>query len=472
VDFFDAAVIWNGICARAIVNGLPATMECLMPMDASRLKELSPALEKIASLLRPEEINLRQEFDEGSVFTPYLTAFLMILQRLRGNASLEAAVTELKENPAWANSHPTLATGELSSNSGAYSRARKRLKTQVAEDFADRVFQTLQSTAPPSWQGRRVFMVDGTTLSLTSSDVLRKAFPPASNQYGRSVWPILHCVVAHDLASGCALRPETGAMYGSKAAGEVSLALKLLPRIPPQSVLLADRNFGVFGFVHAAHQAGHDTVTRLTKSRFEALIRKARRIDPQQWELDWKPTAADRRTHPSLPADAQVKISIHAVPTQDAEGKDFTLWIATTLEVPGEALGEFYRLRQNVETDIRDVKVSLKMSQLRGRSAEMLSKELALGMVAYNLVVQIRRLAAARGDIQPRRLSFTGSWTLVNSLILRPRKKSLEAYVAQFEEVLRGCLQRKLPNRPGRKYPHEQLPRGRKFPDRKPIPLV
>lgn len=439
-----------------------------MRAEASRLEELSPALEKVASLLRPEEINCRQEFAAGSVFTPYLTAFLMVLQRLRGNATLEAAVAELKENPAWANFHPTLAAGRLSANSGGYSRARTRLNRQVAEDFADRVFQTLQSTAPPSWQGRRVWMVDGTTLSLTSSDALRQAFPPASNQYGQSVWPLLHCVVAHDLASGCALRPETGAMYGSKAEGEVRLALGLLPRIPPRSVLLADRNFGVFGFVHAAREAGHDTVTRLTQSRFDALVRKARPVAPGQWHLDWRPTAADRRTHPALPAEARVSIFLHAIPARNDKGQDFTLWIATTLEVAGAVLGEFYRLRQNVETDIRDVKVALKMSELRGRGPEMLAKELALGMVAYNLVVQIRRLAAAQGQVPPRKLSFTGSWTLVNSLILRPRTDSLEAYVAQFEEVLRGCLQRKLPHRPGRRYPHEQLPRGRKFPDRPP----
>lgn len=110
-----------------------------MLTDVSLLKECAPALEKIAGLLRPEEINLRQEFGEGCVFTPYLTAFLMILQRLQGNASLVDAVAELQQNPAWTQFHPRLAMGKLSSNSGAFSRARKRLKKQVAEDFADRV---------------------------------------------------------------------------------------------------------------------------------------------------------------------------------------------------------------------------------------------------------------------------------------------------------------------------------------------
>jgi hypothetical protein len=55
-------------------------------------------------------------------------------------------------------------------------------------------------------------------------------------------------VLAHELASGAALRPEVGAMYGPAADSEVALAVRLIPRIPAKSVLMADRNFGVFGF--------------------------------------------------------------------------------------------------------------------------------------------------------------------------------------------------------------------------------
>jgi hypothetical protein len=398
-----------------------------MHTDGS-VEGITPALAKLTELLRPEEINDRQEFGEHSVYTPYLTVFLMILQRLRGNASLEAAVAELLENPEWA-SHPRV--DKLSANSGAFSRARKRLQAGVAESFADRVFASFQATAAPCWLGRRVFMLDGTTLTLSSRDALRKAYPPASNQHGQSVWPILQSVVAHDLASGCALRPETGTMYGSKSEGEVALALQLLPRIPANCVLMADRNFGVFGFIYAAHAAGHDTVTRLTQSRFQSLVRKARRVGPQEWELDWQPTAADRRTHPQLPADAQVTLRLHAVEGHDYDGKEITLWIATTLHITDVQISDVYRQRQNVETDIRDVKVALKMRELRGQSADMVQKELALGMVAYNLVVQVRRLAAAQGGVAPRRLSVSGTWTLVQSLILHPRLESLEAYTAQ-----------------------------------------
>lgn len=52
-------------------------------------------------------------------------------------------------------------------------------------------------------------------------------------------------MLANDLDTGLMIRPEIGAMYGADADSELALALRLLPRIPAKSLLMADRNFGV-----------------------------------------------------------------------------------------------------------------------------------------------------------------------------------------------------------------------------------
>lgn len=70
-------------------------------------------------------------------------------------------------------------------------------------------------------------------------------------------------------------------MYGPEAESEIGLAQRTIPRIPTPSVLLADRNFGVYSFVYHAAQAGHDCITRLTEYRFRAMHKNAqpRRLD-------------------------------------------------------------------------------------------------------------------------------------------------------------------------------------------------
>ena len=161
-----------------------------------------------------------------------------------------------------------------------------------------------------------------------------------------------------------------------------------------------------------------------------------------------------------------MNVELHEVEVVTSDGEPLTLYIATTLLTSGQKLAQLYGLRVNVETDIRNVKVVLRMNELRGQSLHMLRKELALGMVAYNLVIQIRRLAAQQAGVPPRRLSFSGSWSLVKIILLDPVKWTTERSSQNFRFVLRGCAQRKVPNRPGRKYPRQVHRRSQKYPYR------
>jgi hypothetical protein len=404
------------------------------------------------------------------VYTPLVTVTLMILQRLRGNASLEQAVAE----GLGMGILPCVSQGgerTMSSNSGAFSRARARLEVEAAEQVCDRVFESLVAATPPSFAGRRVFSIDGTTFTLSSEEGLRTVYPPASNQHGESPWPIMLAAVAHELSSGCAMRPEIGAMYGPERISEIDLSIRLLPRIPAGSIVMADRDFGIFYFTHAVQTAELQLVARLTEKRFRALQRSAQKIAEGRWALVWKPSRWDRKHHPDLPADASLSVHLHEIDVLDAEKKPMKLWLVTTLtEVTADcqAWSELYRGRWRVENDIRDVKIALQMEDLRGRSDPMLRKELALGMAAYNLVVQVRRLAAKAANVEPRRLSFKGTWSLVLALLLTPNNWSLEEYSRRFEVLLRAVAQRKLPNRPNRHYSRAQLSWALKYPKRPP----
>lgn len=442
-----------------------------MAVEEISVAELEAALARFQTLLDREDIDARQEHPPTTIYTPWVVVWLMVYQRLHANASLHDAVGELFRLKEHLPPHRRITEDTLSSNTGSYSQARKRLDPDVAEAISDHVFQTLMEGSPVSWQERRVFILDGTTTALSSVDRLRQEFPPATNQHRQSPWPILHWAVAHELSSGCALRPEIGAKYGSQAVSEITLAIRLLSRLPPHSLVMADRNFGVFVFCYeAARRTGHEVVTRLTAARFRALVKKARPLEPGRWELLWKPSSAERKKYPELPADACLKVELHEVQVVTSAGTPLTLWLATTLLDSGPKLAELYGLRFHVETDIRNVKIVLHMDELRGQSREMIRKEVALGTVAYNLVVQIRRLAAKQAGVPPRKLSFSGSWSLVKILLLEPHNWTTEAFVKNFRLVLRGCAQRKIPNRPGRQYPRQTLRRSQKYPYRARTP--
>ncbi len=395
--------------------------------------------------------------------------WLLVYQRPHKNATLSDAVAHsLGEFPADARPDcKRCRDNTLSANTGGYRAARTNLPDRVLETAAARVFDALVGAYPPSRRDRRAFILDGTTLSLVATNPLTATFTPASNQHGRSHWPVMHVVVAHELASGLAAAPQYGARYGPHAASEVHPAKRLLAALPARSILRADRNFGVFGFAHAGASAGHDVVVRLTAARFRAPATKGTSVGDGRWSLTWAPTRSDRHPHPQLAADAVVRGWLHRVHVRD----DLTLWLLSTVDGTSAELAELYRQRADVETDIRNLRVGLDLDRMSGHDEAMVVKELWAALVTYNLTTQVRRLAAERLGVNPRRLSLAGVLSLVRVFASGWHAGRTEAECqARFDLLMRAAGQRKLPERKrGRSYPREVIPRRRKFPQRKRV---
>jgi hypothetical protein len=65
--------------------------------------------------------------------------------------------------------------------------------------------------------------------------------------------------------------------------------------------------------------------------------------------------------------------------------------------------------------DLRTLKTEMHMEMLRTKSPEMVRKEVAVHLLAYNLIRGIMAEAARIGEVKPRRLSFKGALHTVRS---------------------------------------------------------
>ncbi len=101
----------------------------------------------------------------------------------------------------------------------------------------------------------------------------------------------------------------------------------------------------------------------------------------------------------------------------DPSSQEPFLYFLTTLDLPPEALSALYRLRWNVETDLRSIKQTVRLQQLSSRSADLWGKELFLALAAYNLVRAVLCLAAEKAQVAPRRVNFTNVYTLVETFL-------------------------------------------------------
>jgi hypothetical protein len=430
--------------------------------------ELTSAVELLHRIIPEDDFPAYSlEVSPATVYTTLVTLWMLTLQRLGGGKSMTAIIKDvLTYNRDLLPDNKRVREDTLSERSGAYSEARKRLPIETVRAFAERVSQSLIDQSPAWFAGRRTFIVDGTTMTLSPTSNLRDAYPPATNQHGETVWPVMMLMVAHELQSGCALIPEFGAMYGPDNTSEARQATAIGRRIPTGSLVLADAGFGIFSVAHSMIRTGHDILFRLTKSRFKSLRRQAETIHQTahgvHYRLTWVPSPKDRKTNLDLPADASLEVYLHEVELDNGE----RLYLVTTLEVPSETAVEFYGHRYDVEHDIRDMKVSLGIENIRAKSDEMVRKELLCSVVAYNLVVQLRREAAKIAKVEPRRLSFTGVWTTMQAYLLQQPPCLASEWLERYERALRSAANAKLPNRSGRSYPrqaHPCRPKSTKF---------
>src|SRR5262249_32666042 len=152
-----------------------------------------------------------------------------------------------------------------------------------------------------------------------------------------------------------------------------------------------------------------------------------------RWRLNWRPSKAERRKHPELPEDAQLSGWLMAQEGEHPEQGELTLYLFSTEEMGNEQAAATYGRRWGVGRDIRDLKQTLLLWELQGRGEGMVGKEVAMAAVAFNLVNQTRRLAAGRAGVQPRRLSFKGTWSILKALGLGLCELDPSRWQAEFD---------------------------------------
>jgi Transposase DDE domain len=404
--------------------------------------------------------------------------WLMMWQRLHGAAPLEAAVLDLLQDlPAgfWPNPCKRVNDWQqsrkpVSGNTAAYNQARQKLPLSVVEQSCDRIFDQLvkRMTSASAPAPRRAYFLDGSSMRLAYSPAVAKDFPRASNQHGESHWPVMRVLVAHELQSGLAMRPEWGPMYGAHAVSEQQLLETSIGRLPAGATLIGDANFGVFSVAWTATQKGYPVLLRLTVQRAERLAGKAvqGRIDRH---VVWKASQNDRKAHPDLPADASVRGRLIVRQVKPDNGAvPFLLALFTTLPDPVREIRKLYGQRWNIETDLRTLKSQLSMEQLSCATPEMAAKEIELAIAAYNLVRAMICLVAEKSGLPPRDYSFTRAARIVESFARKISCAENEKEAQRhFDRMMYFLQQAKLPRRKRKSYPRATWGVGEKYPTRK-----
>lgn len=361
-----------------------------------------------------------------------------------------------------------LGLAPLSDDTGGYCRARQRMPEGLFSSLCRRVGAalTVRAQASQLWCGRRVKVVDGSSSSMPDTRQNQAAYTQPSSQKPGCGFPLMAYVAVFCLATGAALDLALGPWFQR----DLALFYLLRDSFAWGDVLLADRAFCAYAEIAFLQQRGVDTVLRLHQSR-RADFRRGKVIGLLDHIVTWtKPKRRPRGLRPEDYEQLPNSLTLREVRYQ-VETKGFrthTLTLVTTLldagQYPVADLADLYFRRWEIELDFRHLKTTLQMDVLRGKSPDVVRKEVWTHLLAYNLIRSVMWDAAQTHGALPRRLSVKGTVQQVqahNDLLATAAPQEHMRLLAALSERVAGQL---VPLRPGRVEPRVRKRRPKSYP--------
>ena len=222
--------------------------------DSTRFREVltDDQIERAARLQ-----NLSFGTGKDDIYSLPLTLWAFVTQAVSESKSCLAAVARVL---AWLTSQGRQV---CDAGTGAYCKARAKLTELFLWFLACDVGRQLEDEALDAWRwhGKRVVLVDGSTLSMPDTPANQEAYPQSRAQQPGVGFPILRWVALLGLATGAVLDSAFGPCRG-KETGETALFRSLLQSLRQGDVVLADRYYCSYWLVALLLANGVDVVFR------------------------------------------------------------------------------------------------------------------------------------------------------------------------------------------------------------------
>lgn len=406
-------------------------------------------------------------------WTPMVTVLTFLRQVLAGNCSCRAAVAmTVSHSAAWEASGADDGPGRMSGDPSAYAQARARLPLQWFKTLHRRVADAVdgRDAAMPTWCGRRVYLIDGTTVDMPDTPALQRAVPQPAGQKRGCGFPQARLTAIFNWASGAWLDLAVDHLR----IQELPLLRRMLGRFRPGDVLVADRAYHSYADLAVLTQRGVDAVVRLHEARLPNL-RRIRWLGRDEQIVEWhrpqrRPIHLSAAQWAKLPEHRVVRRLRVRVAQCGFRTRRYEL-LTTLLDAtqfPADAVASLYRDRWRAELNLRHIKSTLRMERLHGRSVDIVHKELLMYGVTYNLVRAMMARAAELTGVNPHRLSFAG--TVQRTIAMMPylngcgAKTPARNLTRQLLELIAADV---VPHRPDRIEPRAVKRRPKSY-----LPLV
>lgn len=355
---------------------------------------------------------------EHTVFDKSTTlwAFLHEMFHTGTRRTLKAAVQDVQQLRIAKGLDPNAA------NTGAYAAARAKIDVKVPTFLMQTVAQNAENAVPQDMRicGLKISELDGSTLSLQDTPDNQEKYPQPKSQKAGLGFPLWRIVVLISAATAMVQMVAYGPWRG-KGTGEASLFVSLFEQLRKAAswieVVVADRYYCSYHLIAVLVHFNIRFVTRLHESRLIDFShgKNVKRQKNGDFLVTWgrppRPSWMTEWMWDIVPETMTLRLIRVRVDTEGARIKGF--FVVTNLlddkAYPSEAIREVYRVRWQVEVDLRTIKTFMEMDVLRAKTPDMAERAVFLkysmmGLLAYNIVraKMLRTAIGVRAEAQQK----------------------------------------------------------------------
>jgi hypothetical protein len=272
----------------------------------------------------------------------------------------------------------------VSSNTAAYSKARKRLDDELINEVFEKTKDFSDLTTAYQWKGHNVFITDGTYFQMQDTKELRDKYSTQKNLSGSlSSYP-------QGLLQGI-IHQGTGSIFayqiGTRHQSELELLFPLIEQIPQKTLLLADDLYNTYAVFTLLADRQIDIIVPGKRKRIYKVIET---ISPEDQIVEIVRTA-----RPSwLPERYKLpeRLILRRISYKDINHQETEHILYTSIldeSITKDEIINKYATRWDIEITIREIKTLMGMNIARSKTEAMVLKEFKVAILAYNLIRKV-----------------------------------------------------------------------------------
>ena len=332
-----------------------------------------------------------------------VVAYFSIGMALYSDGSYDDVFAQLTDGLSW--SQQWSQSWSPPSRSAIF-QARARLGFEPVRDlFAEVAVPLARPGTPGSWlAGRRLVAIDGTCLDVADTGANEGFFGrPGASRGEKSAFPQARVVALAECGTHAIFDAEIDGCHTS----EIEISRRLIARLQPGMLVLADRGFYGFGLWKQAAETGADLLWR---AKTNLKPEHVQTLADGSWLAQIRPSSGPnrRRTEP-----LQVRVIDYTI--DDGRDNPKAYRLLTTITDPAEASAEdlaaTYGQRWEIESAFDELKTHQRGSRtvLRSKSPDLVLQEIWGHLCCHYAIRTLMADTAEHAGHDPDRVSFVAA---------------------------------------------------------------